>query len=167
MSTGIVVDVAARSDLDELVRLESNLFRDDAGAHDPLVDTTWPVHHARDDFVRLIDDDLSVVLVARYEGHVRGHLVGYLTGPSATRFGRRTAEIRSLYVDSEVRTSGIGQSLVAGFTSWAREHEAAAVAVSAYAANRAARAFYGQLGFVEQSVVLRSVLDGEGFSAAE
>ena len=90
MSSGIVVDSASGSDLDELVRLESALFRDDAGTHDPLVDTSWPIQHARDDFVRLIGDDSSVVLVARYDGEVRGHLVGYLTGPSATRFGRRT-----------------------------------------------------------------------------
>ena len=159
MSSGIVVDSASTSDLDELVRLETSLFRDDAGTHDPLVDTTWPDRHAREDFVRLIDDDSSVVLVARYDGNVRGHLVGYLSGPSATRFGRRTAEIRSLYVDAPVRTSGIGQALVAAFTSWARTHEAVAVAVSAYAANDGARAFYRQLGFAEQSVALRFLLD--------
>lgn len=159
MSSGIAVDRASRSDLDELVRLESSLFRDDAGAHDPLVDTTWPDRHAREDFVRLIDDDSSIVLVARYDGSVRGHLVGYLSGPSATRFGRRTAEIRSLYVDRPIRTSGIGQALVTSFTSWARTREAAAVTVSAYAANRGARAFYEQLGFTEQSVALRFLLN--------
>ncbi|MFD7159810.1 GNAT family N-acetyltransferase [Kribbella sp. NPDC059898] len=157
MSTapGVAVDVAVLSDLDDLVRLEAGLFRDDAGAHDPLVDTTWPDRHAREDFVRLIDGESAVVLVARYDEHVRGHLVGYLSAPSPTRFDRRTAEIRSLYVDSAVRTSGIGQALVTAFMGWARAHEAVAVGVSAYAANEGARAFYEHLGFAEQSVTFR------------
>ncbi|MGZ0148659.1 N-acetyltransferase family protein [Kribbella sp. WER1] len=155
---GIVVDVAQASDLDELVRLESGLFRDDAGAQDALVDTGWPGRAAREDFVRLIDRESAVVLVARYDGHVRGHLVGYLSAPSPTRFERRTAEIRSLYVDDAARASGIGQALVSSFTGWARTHDAVAVSVTAYAANEGARAFYDRLGFAEQSVVLRLVI---------
>ncbi|HZX02088.1 GNAT family N-acetyltransferase [Kribbella sp.] len=157
----VAVDVARASDLDDLVRLESNLFRDDAGAHDPLVDTTWPARHARDDFARLIDGESTIVLVARYDEHVRGHLVGYLSAPSRTRFDRRTAEIRSLYVDGPVRTTGIGQALVTSFTTWARTHEAVAVTVSAYAANDGARAFYKHLGFAEQTVAFRLLLDAQ------
>ncbi|HEY3513838.1 GNAT family N-acetyltransferase [Kribbella sp. NPDC051137] len=156
---GIDVDEAALSDLDALVRLESSLFRDDAGTHDPLVDITWPARHAREDFVRLIGGASAVVLVARYEENIRGHLVGYLSAPSPTRFDRRTAEIRSLYVDSAVRTSGVGQALVTSFMTWARTHEAVAVAVSAYAANEGARGFYEHLGFAEQSVTFRLLLD--------
>ncbi len=151
----IRVDVADAADLDDLVRLETGLFAEDAGAHDALVDVGWPEQHARDDFIRLMSNEAALVLVARYDGRVAGHLVGYVGGPSPTRFGRRTAEIRSLYVDEAVRSSGMGQILVRDFTTWARTKEAAAIAVTAYTANRSARAFYEKIGFAEQSVVLR------------
>ncbi|MGW6276180.1 GNAT family N-acetyltransferase [Kribbella sp. NPDC055071] len=156
------VEVAGVGDLDDLVRLETRLFAEDAGTHDALVDTGWPGRHAREDFVRLMSNETALVLIARYGERVGGHLVGYLTAASPTRFGRRTAEIRSLYVDEEVRSGGLGRELVSGFTSWARSRGAVAVSVTAYAANRSARGFYDQLGFVEQSVVLRAELEQEG-----
>ncbi|TDD57750.1 GNAT family N-acetyltransferase [Kribbella antibiotica] len=153
------VDVATVGDLDDLVRLETNLFNEDAGSHDALVDISWPDRHARQDFARLMANESALVLVARYDERVVGHLVGYLTGPSPTRFDRRTAEIRSLYVDASARSAGVGQELVRHFTSWARSHAAAAIAVTAYAANHSARTFYDKLGFTEQSVVLRAAID--------
>lgn len=155
----IRVDVATASDLDDLVRLETRLFAEDAGTHDALVDISWPDHHAREDFIRLMNNESALVLVARQNGRIGGHLVAYLTAPSPTRFGRRTADIRSLYVDEPVRSTGMGQAMISHFTTWARSQAAAAVSVTAYAANRPARAFYNQLGFIEQSVVLRATLD--------
>jgi ribosomal protein S18 acetylase RimI-like enzyme len=155
----IRVDVAAAGDLDDLVRLEARLFVEDAGVHDALVDVSWPGRHAREDFIRLMNNESAVVLVARQDERIAGHLVGYLTAPSPTRFGQRTAEIRSLYVDEPVRSTGMGQAMVRHFTAWSRAQSATAISVTAYAANRSARAFYDKLGFVEQSVVLRAVLD--------
>ncbi|WP_406055738.1 GNAT family N-acetyltransferase [Kribbella sp. NBC_00889] len=152
------VDVAVHPDLDELVRLESQLFSEDAGAHDPQVDVSWPTRHGREDFARLINLDSALVLVARREGVVVGHLVGYLTAPSPTRFGRRTAEIRSLYVDSASRASGVGQALVGRFSAWARGNDVTSVSVTSYVANHSARAFYSRLGFAERSVVFQAVL---------
>ncbi|WP_405058495.1 GNAT family N-acetyltransferase [Kribbella sp. NBC_01505] len=153
------VDVADAADLDDLVRLETSLFAEDAGAHDALVDVGWPEQHARADFIRLMKNEAALVLVARYDGSAAGHLVGYVGAPSPTRFGRRTAEIRSLYVDEPVRSSGIGQLLVRDFITWARTQSAVAIAVTAYTANRSARAFYEKLGFTEQSVVLHAALE--------
>ncbi|TCC47383.1 GNAT family N-acetyltransferase [Kribbella pittospori] len=153
------VSVAVHADLDELVRLESQLFRDDAGVHDPQVDVSWPTRHGRDDFARLIDLDSALVLVARRESVVAGHLVGYVTAPSATRFGRRTAEIRSLYVDSASRAGGVGQALVGRFKAWARANDATSISVTSYVANHGARAFYARLGFAERSVVFQAVLE--------
>jgi ribosomal protein S18 acetylase RimI-like enzyme len=153
------VDVAAAGDLDDLIRLETQLFVEDAGTRDALVDISWPDQHAREDFIRLMNNESALVLVARQDERIAGHLVGYLTAPSPTRFGRRTAEIRSLYVDEPVRSTGIGQAMVRHFTTWSRSRGAAAISVTAYAANRSARAFYDKIGFVEQSVVLRAALD--------
>ncbi|TCC06046.1 GNAT family N-acetyltransferase [Kribbella soli] len=155
----IRVDVAAASDLDDLIRLETRLFAEDAGTHDALVDISWPDQHGREDFIRLMNNESALVLVARQDEMIAGHLVGYLTAPSPTRFGRRTAEIRSLYVDEPVRSTGVGQAMVRHFTTWSRSQSAAAISVTAYAANRSARAFYDKLGFIEQSVVLRATLD--------
>ena len=74
----IHVDIAQADDLDDLVRLETGLFSEDAGEHDALVDIRWPERHARDDFIRLLSNESALVLVARYDDKVAGHLVGYL-----------------------------------------------------------------------------------------
>jgi ribosomal protein S18 acetylase RimI-like enzyme len=159
MTDQIRISVAVEGDLDDLVRLESRLFTEDAGVHDPQVDVSWPARCGRDDFARLIDAESALVLVARRGQAVVGHLVGYLTAPSPTRFGRRTGEIRSLYVDSASRASGVGQALVGRFTAWARENDAASISVTSYVANHGARAFYTRLGFAERSITFQASLE--------
>ena len=46
----IVVEQATSADVDALIELESSLFVEDAGVHDPKADTTWPRREGRKDF---------------------------------------------------------------------------------------------------------------------
>jgi ribosomal protein S18 acetylase RimI-like enzyme len=148
----ITVEPAAREDIVRLVELESGLFREDAGRHDPFADTTWPDREGRQDFERLLANPQALVLVARDGVTVVGHLVGYLSESSPTRQAVTYGVLRSLYVDVEHRNSTVGARLTEEFIAWARQHGCAEALVESYSANRAAQRFYDRLGFEPRSV---------------
>ena len=59
------------------------LFREDAGRHDSLRDLDWPAREGAAYYSALVNDEASLVTLARDGGHVAGHLIGKLSGPNA------------------------------------------------------------------------------------
>lgn len=152
MRTPLVATPANRDDLDELVDLQTALFREDAGVHDRNVDLTWPVREGRSDFDRLLADDDSLVLAAREGASVVGFLVGYTTPSSPSRLPVTYAVLRSLYLDPSQRGTDAARRLVDGFLAWARDRGCAQALVDCYAANDHARRFYERQGFAAHSI---------------
>ena len=148
----IVIEPATSDELDVLVELETKLFREDAARHDQFVDVTWPQRQGREDFTRLLASRASLVLVARAEDAVVGHLVGYISDPTSTRQPVLYAVLRSVYVDAEHRGRGVGQLLTQRFVSWAREQGCVEAHVDSYVANEAAQRFYQRGGFASRSL---------------
>lgn len=148
----VTIRTAETRDLDELVRLEGQLFATDAARHEPLADPTWPTREARRDFERLLADNQCLVLIADLDGTTIGHLVGYLAGSSPTRLPSTYAVLRSLYVDTVRQRQGVGTALVDAFVSWAHTHDCAEAHVDAYAENVGAHAFYERHGFAVRSI---------------
>jgi ribosomal protein S18 acetylase RimI-like enzyme len=163
----IVIEPAGVGDIDALVDLESRLFAEDAGQHDKYTDVTWPTREGHGDFVRLLADQTSLVLVARGGGEIVGYVDAYVSEASSTRKPVRYAVLRSMYVNSDHRRQGIGHLLVGHFISWARAHECVEAHVDSYVANGAAQNFYEQLGFASRSLsrVLSLYADGEAVPA--
>src|SRR5206468_6224560 len=62
----------------ELVASVSALFAEDAGRHDPGMDTGWPGRHGAEYYSGLLDDDANSCLLARVGDVPAGHLIGYL-----------------------------------------------------------------------------------------
>ncbi len=85
----ITVEAASSADLAELTDQGAALFTEDAGRYDTYIDLTWSQRQGRVDFERLIGDPGSLVLVARVEGAVVGHLVGYTHEASANSARRQ------------------------------------------------------------------------------
>ena len=151
----IQIRLATQADIEDLVVLEARLFAADAGVHDPLVDTTWPQRRGAADFAALLGNEKALVLIAADASGACGHLVGWVSESSEVRRGVVTGYLRSLYVDERARRHGVASELVERFVAWAEDdHSAVTVSVTAYADNRAARAFYTDLGFETVSVVL-------------
>jgi GNAT superfamily N-acetyltransferase len=146
------VEIANRGDVESLVEHEALLFAEDAGVHDPQADVTWPLREGAADFHRLLADDSSVVLVARRNGTVVGHVVGYTTRSSPTRKPVTFGVLRSMYVRSDARGQGVGQRLTEAFIDWAREQGCVELHVDSYFENAAARRLYERSGFAPQSV---------------
>ena len=69
-------DRAGAADVEDLLTVSTNLWREDAGTHDPTVmNTDWPAQHGRESFAALVEDPDRVGVLA--DGYVAG------AGPTA------------------------------------------------------------------------------------
>ena len=146
------VEIANHGDVESLVELEALLFAEDAGVHDPHADVTWPAREGAADFRRLLADDSSVVLVARRNGRVVGHVAGFTAQSSPTRQPVTFGVLRSMYVRSDTRRAGVGRRLTEAFIDWARDQGCVEVHVDSYFENANARRLYERSGFASRSV---------------
>jgi GNAT superfamily N-acetyltransferase len=146
---------AGAEDVEDLLTVSTNLWREDAGTHDPeVMNTDWPAQHGRASFEALVEDPDRVGLLAYVGQDLAGGLMG--SHPELTPFVRlREARLNSLWVDPGHRSSGVGAELVDAFRGWVREKRAPYAVVTAFAANPRAQAFYEREGFAPHSVTLR------------
>ena len=143
---------ATSEDLDDLVRLESALFVEDAGVYEEFADTSWPEREGRDDFRQLIESSKCLMLVAEQVDSVVGFLAGYMASSSPTRQPVEYAVLRSLYVAVDQRRRGAAQLLINEFLAWARTKECVEAHVDSYAANVGVQALYERNGFTVRSI---------------
>jgi GNAT superfamily N-acetyltransferase len=149
------IKIATVADAEKIVHLNHQLFQEDAGQRDPFMNLDWPLEHGRDYFTSQLAGDNCRCWLAEVEGELVGYLIGY-TRPSNNLRPVRMAELESMYVIESHRSSGIGAQLVQTFISWARAKECQRMAVSAYAANKQAIAFYKRLGFHPKTLTLEA-----------
>ncbi|MEV4597962.1 GNAT family N-acetyltransferase [Amycolatopsis sp. NPDC049253] len=150
----IVTPVSAEL-IPALVSSVDALFREDGGRHDDRMDLTWPRREGSAYYTALLTDEDALCLVVRGEHGVAGHLVGRLRRHDALHPGVVTAVLESMRVAAGERRAGLGTALVERFEAWAENHGADGFAVTAYAANAGALAFYRRHGFREAEVTLR------------
>ena len=155
--TPVIVKAATPDDLDALLESVAELFREDAGGRDSLVDPGWPARDGAAYYTPMVSDPACLLALARDGDCVIGHLVGRLTGPSSIRTGG-LAVLESMRVAADSRRAGVGGLLVGHFFDWAREGGAEQASVTAYADNHPARRFYARHGFIPKSVISRAVL---------
>jgi len=140
------------------VGLHAALVREDAGQRDPLMDQGWPAREGHAYFTALLGDPANVGFLAEETAGDEVAAVGFVVGrmggePNSLRPVRR-ASLESMFVQPEHRSHRVGEALVQRFLEWARDQGAEQVAVSAFAANDRAIAFYRRIGFVPRSLEL-------------
>lgn len=153
----VTVRAATRDDIDALVTSVAELFREDAGQHDPAMNLDWPARDGAAYYSSLLDDQGCLLALASEDDRVIGHLVGKLSGPSSIQ-NQCIAVLESMRVAAGARRAGTGSLLVQHFLAWARQHGAQQASVTAYSANAAAQRFYARHGFIPRSVTARLAL---------
>jgi ribosomal protein S18 acetylase RimI-like enzyme len=153
VGTPIQLRQATGDDVDVLVRLNTALFRQDAGQRDPFTDQTWPQREGQAYFAGVLADPDSTCYLATCNDQPAGYLVGRIRPPTSLR-PVTVAELESMYVHDRFRSQGIGARLVAQFLGWAKANKASRAAVVAYAANQRAISFYQRIGFQPKSLAL-------------
>ncbi|MFO7168058.1 MAG: GNAT family N-acetyltransferase [Chloroflexota bacterium] len=144
---------AAEADVGAIVALNDQLFQEDSGTRDPLVNHAWAREHGAAYFGGMLERASYICLVAEAQGAVIGYLAGHTRDANDYR-PAITAELESICVAPAWRSRGAGEQLVRAFLSWAQERGAAFVTVTAYAANERALAFYARAGFTPHTVTL-------------
>ncbi len=148
---------AEPADLDGLIASAAALFAEDGGTRDPYMDTSWPERSGAPYYRAIIDQDDALALLAfdnPQKSRVIGHLTGRVGAPNEVRSGVRVATLMSLRVDAAHRRQGVAGALVAAFFEWAEQQGADETAVTAYASNADAIAFYHRMGFADYDLTL-------------
>ncbi len=139
-------------DLESVRRLAPRLAEGVAPWRDPARVTAA----VRDWVEESLRDPERAVYVAEADGTV----VGLVTVGVRRHFtGELDAYVGELAVDATVARRGVGRALMAAAEGWAAERGLVRLTLETGAANAAARAFYGALGYLEEDVRLtRAVL---------
>jgi ribosomal protein S18 acetylase RimI-like enzyme len=150
----IRISTATTDDLPEIVTSVDALFATDAGSHNAAATNLgWAAQNGIAYYTSLLANADNLVLLARDDNEVAGHLVGRLRAPGSVH-PIRVADLESIHVYPAQRNRGIGDQLVTVFLTWAAEKGAQRATVTAYAANDGARRFYARHGFTARSVTL-------------
>lgn len=150
----IRISTATIDDLPEIVASVDALFATDAGAHNAAAtNLRWASENGIAYYASLLADSDNLVLLARDDNEVTGHLVGRISGPGSVH-PIRVADLESVHVYPVHRNRGVGEQLATAFLAWAAEKGAQRATVTAYAANDGARRFYARHGFATRSVTL-------------
>lgn len=167
MNLRFTIRAATVADVACIVQLNHALFQEDAGQRDPTMNLNWALEEGERFFAGFLKRAQAVVLLVEAGGGIQGEeettaVVGYLAGQMRHRFQMRPiniAELESMYISEPYRNLGLGTQLVAHFRDWAEQQGAERIAVTAYAANTRALAFYQRLGFVPRDITLEMTLE--------
>jgi GNAT superfamily N-acetyltransferase len=151
------IRLASVDDLPAVVALSGGLFAEDGGLRDAYLDVQWPAREGHRYYRAVLTTRDAACWVAVRGGRTVGYLVARVNGPYPPR-PVKVAELESVFVEPEHRGCGVGAGLVAAFAEWAAAAGAQRVAVTAYAANERAIAFYRRHGFEPKSVSLESAI---------
>jgi len=144
-------------DLDEILRLNFELFKKENKEYDPGLNLDWTYGPGKKIFSDSVKSDDNFVAVAVNNNKI----VGYLRG-SLFRLSWKNgcgAELDSMFVEEKYRNQGIGKQLGLEFIEWCKQKKIDYIAVRASEKNKAGMDFYKQIGFKDYDIVLEMKLN--------
>lgn len=153
----IAISKANKSDLNEIIRLNHELFLHDK-AFDDQLEVEWPKQdEGHKYFQGYLESSGKIAFVARVGDKVVGYLVGQLTQDTTRRC--RVVSLDNMCVTEAYRHQNIGSALMADFRKWAVAENAERISVTAYAENKNALHFYKKHRFSEIAITLEAEID--------
>ncbi|HEY0735851.1 MAG TPA: GNAT family N-acetyltransferase [Herpetosiphonaceae bacterium] len=153
----IMIRTATTSDVPAIVALNDGLFEEDAYQRDPTVNRERDSAESIEHFMKLVTGEASTCLLAFVDSTPVGYLAGYTSGPNSFR-PIKIARLESIFVNGEWRSRNVGARLHQELARWAQAQGAERIAVSAYAANLRAIAFYERQGFTPYTLTLEHAI---------
>jgi GNAT superfamily N-acetyltransferase len=154
MAADFIVRRANLGDLEAVLALNEKLF-----ALDGKFDHTLNFAFTRSEpgtayFASRLSEEEGIGFVAEVGSRISGYLVGAISAAAFYRAAKVIAELENMLVLENYRGRGIGRALFEEFRRWAKEKKAERLHVVTIAGNKAALAFYRELGFAEYEVSL-------------
>ena len=159
-STLLKVEVrkATIKDVDDILRLNFELFKKERREYDKLLDMSWTYGEGKKYFQRRIIRKDGFVAVAEHKGKCGGYLCGGIDKMESYRIQKKHAELENMFLERKFRGQGIGRRIVEMFFDWCRKNRVEYVSVSASFANSEGVHFYEKLGFKGYATVLEMKL---------
>lgn len=149
----IIIRKATIDDLEDIQRLNNELFKYEYKKFDPLLVVGWPFTESGEKYFRDIIEN-EVAFVAVDNDATVGYLAGTMDVKNSCYMGTM-AELDNFYVDERYRGNGIGGKMVDEFKKYCSEKGVDTIKVTASALNLGAVAFYKKNGFNESETTLR------------
>jgi len=149
----VTTRIATQADLAQLERLDG-LARAHLGPHRGgelyLLRDARPVPPGPS-FLDDLEDPRRLVLI----GEIDGEAVGYaIVSLESLRDGYLLADVRELFVESDARDVGVGESLMDRIVAWAREHDCDGVDARALPGDRSTKNFFETFGLVARAITV-------------
>lgn len=153
----ISVRKAILDDLQSVISLSDELTQSDL-PYDKDVDVNWSnTEKGIKYYEQKITGKSGVCFVAEYDGSIVGYLTAAVKEVPSYRLVT-VVDLENIVVSGELRSKGVGKTLMNAFFGWAREQKAHKVSVSVYTANKKGIAFYVREGFVPYDTTLEMSL---------
>jgi GNAT superfamily N-acetyltransferase len=160
MEANFIIRKAKIEDLDDILRLNFELFKKEQKEYDPDLNLDWTRSQGKAIFKGCIEGNDSFVCVAEEDNKIVAYLCGSLYKDGQMDWvNGKGAELNNMFVDGGFRNKGIGKKLAAAFIDWCREKEVDYIPVRASAENRNGLKFYKSFGFNDYDVILKLKLN--------
>lgn len=153
----ILIRKAGLKDLNDILRLNYDLFKKEQKEYDKTLNVNWPYNEGKEYFKDRISKKTNCfVVLAAAGGKKIGYLCGSIKKPRPAHKKAKYAEIENMIVDQRFRDRGVGTELVKSFTNWCKLKKVDYILVSAFIKNNFGINFYKKVGFKEYMLKLRA-----------
>jgi len=154
----IEIKNATVKDLNDILRLNFELFKKERQEYDKLLDMNWTYTEGKKYFLSRITKKDGFVIVAKYKKKSIGYLCGGVRKMEAYRIQKKYAELENMFLEKKFRGQGLGTKLAQKFFDWCRENKIERVSVSTSFMNNESVRFYEKLGFKGYTIILEMKL---------
>ncbi|MFA6493371.1 MAG: GNAT family N-acetyltransferase [Patescibacteria group bacterium] len=151
---------ATIKELETIQQLNLDHFNYEIELFDETLNNKWTFSKkGANYFIKKINNEKSVVLIAEEDNKIIGILVGEIPPKDFSRKPRIIlAEMKQLFLDKNYRSKGIGSALVDEFFKWAKKQKATRAQVCASVTNIDGVRFYKKHGFEDFNLFLEKEL---------
>lgn len=150
----ILIRKATAKDIEDILRLNSALFKEEYKKYDNNLNLKWTYSSGRKYFKNRIVKRNSFVEVAEAKGKIIGYLCGDISRGKSYHKKAKYAELENMMIKNELRRKGIGTMLMRSFLNWCKKNKVKHVTVAASAKNKQAISFYRKVGFKDYGLIL-------------
>ncbi len=156
MKNNFVIRKAKISDLNDILRLNFDLFKKEYKEYDKSLNLKWTYNEGKKYFKARITKNNGFVEVVENKNYIVGYLCGGIIKGLFYRRKAKYAELENMFID--YRGKGLGAKLAEDFIIWCKENKADYISLTAFAKNEQALGLYRKLGFEDYNLSLEMKL---------
>lgn len=161
MKNDILIRRADIGDLENILRLNSDLFKKEHKEFDKSLNLEWTYSEGKKYFEDRIVKKDGFVEVAEVKGKIIAYICGGISERNFYRKKAKYAELENMFVEESFRGVGIGTKLTKNFINWCKDNKIDYISVTASAQNKQTVDFYRKLDFKDYSLTLEMIIKSQ------